>query len=592
MQTNADNMTATYSPEDNKLRLRSPYRLDAETYATARKLGFIYAPEQGLFVAPKWSPEREDFLTELCGEIGDEDTSLVDRTAERADRFTDYSAKRAQDAHRAREGVQAITEGIPLGQPILVGHHSEKHARRDAERIENGMRKAVKMWETSQYWKSRAAGAISAAKYKERPDVRARRIKTLEAEERGHQRPTKKAELFLKLWEAPGLDMRRALQIASRDYGFWSDLNSGKISAEQARDNATANHRRSIEHAARHLAHLAHRLEYERAMLEESGYAPPPKPKTAAALPLLNYHGPISYRNPYHRGEFIKGEAHHMTKAEFARINADYKGTRVSECGTHRVRTAMLGGSRIVAVFLTDSKQHTRPDAVRVAAKVEEESAAATIRLEAATRQLVARTTAREAAQTRNAAEKAQNEKFAAMRGQLRQGVLPVSVPQLFPTPPALAARMVELADIKPGQRVLEPSAGTGNILKAIPASARKVAVELNGNLANGLLWIGAGGEFGLDIRHTDFMQAENLGTFDRVVMNPPFAQAQDIDHIKRALSLLKPGGRLVAICANGPRQNAALRPLVEAQGGIWETLPTDTFAGTGVRAVLLALSA
>jgi hypothetical protein len=37
-----------------------------------------------------WTPEREDLLIELCGEIADEDTSLVERAEERADRFVDY----------------------------------------------------------------------------------------------------------------------------------------------------------------------------------------------------------------------------------------------------------------------------------------------------------------------------------------------------------------------------------------------------------------------------------------------------------------------------------------------------------------------
>jgi hypothetical protein len=44
--------TATYSPEDNKLRLYSSTRLDRELYARVRGAGFIYAPKQGLFVAP------------------------------------------------------------------------------------------------------------------------------------------------------------------------------------------------------------------------------------------------------------------------------------------------------------------------------------------------------------------------------------------------------------------------------------------------------------------------------------------------------------------------------------------------------------
>ena len=63
------NMTATYSPEDNKLRLYSVARLGAETYARVKAAGFKFAPRQELFVAPMWTPGREDLLLELCGEI-------------------------------------------------------------------------------------------------------------------------------------------------------------------------------------------------------------------------------------------------------------------------------------------------------------------------------------------------------------------------------------------------------------------------------------------------------------------------------------------------------------------------------------------
>src|ERR1700723_640844 len=179
--------TATYSPEDNKLRLYSSTRLDRELYARVRGAGFIYAPKQELFVAPMWTPEREDLLIELCGEIDDEDTSLVERAEERADRFVDYKDKRIRDAERAHDAVSRIADDIPLGQPILIGHHSERHARKDAERIENGMRKTVKMWHTAKYWEDRAKGALRHAKYKELPGVRHRRIKGLEADFRRYQ---------------------------------------------------------------------------------------------------------------------------------------------------------------------------------------------------------------------------------------------------------------------------------------------------------------------------------------------------------------------------------------------------------------------
>src|SRR5437879_1311221 len=109
-------MYASYSPEDNKLRLYPSNRLPKELYDRVKAAGFKWAPKQELFVAPAWTPAREDLLIELCGEIGDEDTSLVDRAEERAERFDDYSDKRADDANRAKEAVEAIADGIPLGQ--------------------------------------------------------------------------------------------------------------------------------------------------------------------------------------------------------------------------------------------------------------------------------------------------------------------------------------------------------------------------------------------------------------------------------------------------------------------------------------------
>jgi hypothetical protein len=303
-------MSATYSPEDNKLRLYATSRLDSETYARVRAAGFIWAPKQELFVAPAWTPSREDLLIELCGEIGDEDTSLVERQEQRAERFEDYSDSRKEDAETARRQVEKITDGIPMGQPILVGHHSEKHARKDAERIENGMRRAVKMWEQSQYWKQRAAGAIRHAKYKELPAVRARRIKGIEADLRKEERERQKAVFCLKFWNGElkkkdqsilavcyesavwfcnhydqvsccfPLDKYPRQEPASQYEGsmsLWSALGGSDgishaaCTLEQAREISIGAHERALALADRWIAHYNNRLEYERAMLAESG---------------------------------------------------------------------------------------------------------------------------------------------------------------------------------------------------------------------------------------------------------------------------------------------------------------------------------
>ncbi|WP_415563994.1 DUF3560 domain-containing protein, partial [Escherichia coli] len=49
--------------------------------------------------------------------------------------------KRASESAQALDEVERLAAMIPPGQPILVGHHSERRARRDAQRIENGMKR-------------------------------------------------------------------------------------------------------------------------------------------------------------------------------------------------------------------------------------------------------------------------------------------------------------------------------------------------------------------------------------------------------------------------------------------------------------------
>jgi len=617
--------TATYSPEDNKLRLYPLHRLAQSDYERVKAYGFKWAPMQQLFVAPAWGPDREDLLIELCGEIEDEDKSLVDRAEERAERFEDYSEKRAKDADCAHKAVSAIADNIPLGQPILVGHHSERRARKDAERIENGMRRAVKMWETSKYWESRAAGALSMAKYKERPDVRSRRIKGLEADLRRMEKSTNRAADFSKAWQSV-TTLEQALQIANFDHiskcftlaefprnppasqyegmtSLWSALDGGVITHEQAREIALRVHARSNDHRARWITHLNNRLVYERAMLGETGYQELPKSPTRAILPLLNYAGTLTWKNPYHRGENETGEAKPITKAALAKVPNDYKGTRISADGTHRIRIVMgayLGFTgedwnkrhAYYPVVVTDAKQHPRPgsgteDKEQQEIDIRVSRAQEAIQAASERRSKVLANNRAIVAAHRNGAPKPapgpQEESFQLMAQTLKAGVQVVSADQLFPTPPTLAARMVALADVQPGQRVLEPSAGTGALLGALAQVGADdvLAIEINPKLASRLDATKAG------VRCADFLQCNgDAGAFDRIVMNPPFKDAIDIRHIEHALGMLKPSGRLVAICANGPKQQERLRPLATS----WEVLPSDTFAGTSVNAALFVI--
>lgn len=163
-----------------------------------------------------------------------------------------------------------------------------------------------------------------------------------------------------------------------------------------------------------------------------------------------------------------------------------------------------------------------------------------------------------------------------------------------FPTPPELARRMVEVADIRRQCHVLEPSAGTGNLIIPIEDPVKRlVTVEVNEDHAGTLVPLvieRSLGYRGGDVRTSDFLTETPglLGTFNRILMNPPFERGADIRHINHALTFLQDGGRLVAICGGGPRQREALHH----KALLWEELPAGTFksAGTDVNTVLLII--
>lgn len=663
------NLSATYSPDDNKLRLYAVTRLDAETYERVRAAGFKWAPKQELFVAPAWTPGREDLLIDLCGEIGDEDTSLVERAEQRADRFEDYSDRRAQDAAAARKTVATIMDGIPLGQPILVGHHSERRARKDAQRIEDGMRRAVKLWDTSTYWQSRAAGAIRAAKYKERPDVRHRRIKGLESDKRKAERTKAEAEAYQRAWSREDLTHEQALTLAngghiSRPFpvaqyprpegassyegemSLWTAMTNGIITHTQARDIALPVYARSIERNSRWIAHYENRLAYERAMLAEQIGATVASDAPATALMGCRFDlqpggrvmarrerdwltilrvtrkdgVPVSVTTQAPRGVTWRGgwkygveeitdyeaptpaEAEatkaatklpplcnfpgdgfiQMTEADWKRKPKDYRIVRTAKAtdqhGAYRYREAFVSGGsfRTAPIYITDAKRKDPPPPAAGAAPT----------LPPPRPALVASVPTQEPPPAR---QDSAADDFEAMRASLKSGVQVVAAPQLFPTPAAIAAQMVEAAEIEDRHAVLEPSAGTGALLDALSAAGLDpviTAVEVNPRLANLLA------ERFCDVREGDFltMDAAALGRFDRILMNPPFANGQDIAHITHAASLLKKGGRLVALCANGPRQAEKLRPLAT----VWEALPAGSFReqGTNVNVALLVIEA
>ena len=158
-----------------------------------------------------------------------------------------------------------------------------------------------------------------------------------------------------------------------------------------------------------------------------------------------------------------------------------------------------------------------------------------------------------------------------------------VSSFNLFQTPAEVARQMADALEADALHRVLEPSAGLGRLLDALPSGCAVTAIEEAPALCAYLLDHAAAPR----LLCRDFLSvtAEELGGFDRIIMNPPFKMGRDVKHIMHAYQFLKPGGRLVALCYDGVKQNAKLKPWADS----WQALgPAFKSEGTGASVCLL----
>lgn len=178
-------------------------------------------------------------------------------------------------------------------------------------------------------------------------------------------------------------------------------------------------------------------------------------------------------------------------------------------------------------------------------------------------------------------------------------------IPGYFPTPETLAQRIGTMAHLdNPGLTILEPSAGSGNLVRMALAYGHEnthvVAIEANHELAALTSEIQpAHPTQRLDVFNADFMTWEpnEPPLFDRVIMNPPFERGQEIDHVRRAYEYLDEGGILVSIMSTGPfqrglRQDTEFRDWLEGLDHTVTYNEADAFksVGTTVATALLVI--
>lgn len=173
-------------------------------------------------------------------------------------------------------------------------------------------------------------------------------------------------------------------------------------------------------------------------------------------------------------------------------------------------------------------------------------------------------------------------------RAELRP-ILDLHENDLFPTPLGLARRMIEKLKVTKGDDVLEPSAGTGNIIQAIQETgAVPFYIEINPSLHFRLRQLGYEGSC------ADFLTCGEI-PFEFIAMNPPFSNGKDIQHVQHAWNIM-PKGQIVAIVGSSSitieRHRAFQYFVKENSISEPEFLPHGTFreSGTNVSTYLLHL--
>lgn len=162
---------------------------------------------------------------------------------------------------------------------------------------------------------------------------------------------------------------------------------------------------------------------------------------------------------------------------------------------------------------------------------------------------------------------------------------------QFYETPAHIARELVIAADIDPSHTVLEPSAGSGAIVREL---FTKVDVyELEPVRAAVLKKM-----FDVRLLGHDFLAAKPPKVkYDRIVANPPFSKSQDIIHVEHMYEFLAPGGTLVTLTSPGwtyrnDVRHAGFRSFMETNGHHSEQLPAGSFreSGTDVTVMLCVI--
>ncbi|WP_298751942.1 hypothetical protein [uncultured Arcobacter sp.] len=168
---------------------------------------------------------------------------------------------------------------------------------------------------------------------------------------------------------------------------------------------------------------------------------------------------------------------------------------------------------------------------------------------------------------------------------------------QFFPTPKDVIDIMLQNINIIDNDIILEPSAGKGDIIKAVQQHLNDYGIkntqidycELNPDMKKPLE------ETGFNMVGTDFLNLNKPNFYDVVIANPPFTKGQDIIHFKHMYDCCRKGGVVCSVMSSSFTFNSTKKfqefrewlktvnhHIIELDEGMFQS------SGTNVKTVIL----
>lgn len=130
-----------------------------------------------------------DFIGKLKEALGEEDSprpTTRERREARAEKRREWAGSRAQKAEATSEAARESVAGIPMGQPILAGHHSQRRHERDIERSNSKTRQSIEHADAAKRHAEAAdtiEGQLERSVFDDDPDAIERLTERIEAGE-------------------------------------------------------------------------------------------------------------------------------------------------------------------------------------------------------------------------------------------------------------------------------------------------------------------------------------------------------------------------------------------------------------------------